>query len=400
MNVSPRSKRDLPGRVPRIAERMGAIAPFHVIELFTRVKQLERAGHRVINLSVGEPDFTTPEPVLQAAMRALHDGRFPYTQSLGIPPLRAALSAFYRTRYGVAVPAERIIVTAGASGALLLTMGVLVNAEERVLLTDPGYPCNHQFVRLLGGQPIGVPVEATTHYQMTSDLIERYWLKDTVAALIASPANPTGCVMPVEVQRKVLGAVDALGGRLIVDEIYHGITYGFDAPTALALSDEVFVINSFSKYFHMTGWRLGWLVAPQAYVREIEKLAQNLYISTSAPAQYAALAAFEPATIAILETRRREFQARRDYLVPALRELGFAVPVPPDGAFYVYADCSSFTDDSYTFAWEVLEKAHVAMTPGIDFGVNGAKRHLRISYCTGLADLQEGVERLRRLLSQ
>ncbi len=381
-----------------IASRMRAIQPFHVVELFTRVRELEQSGAHVINLCIGEPDFPTPQPIVEAARAALQAGKFGYTPSMGTSALRAAIAAFYERRYGVKLAPERICVTAGASGALMLTMGVLVNPGERVLLTDPGYPCNFQFVRAVNGEPVGVPVGSDSHYQLTAQLIESNWNADTVAALIASPANPTGTIVPPARMREILAKVAHLGGRLIVDEIYQGLTYDAEPTTVLSLSEDVFVINSFSKYFQMTGWRLGWLVMPPDYAREVEKLAQNLYISNSSIAQDAALAAFTPDSISIAEARRHEFHLRRDYLIGALRELGFAVPVTPEGAFYLYADCSRFTDDSYRFAWDALEAARVAIAPGIDFGAHRANRHVRVSYCTSLAELEEGVARLKRFL--
>jgi aspartate/methionine/tyrosine aminotransferase len=379
---------------------MSEIKAFEVVEIFTRVGELERAGHHVVTLCVGEPDFPTPQPILDAAKRAIERGRFPYTPTLGIAPLREAIAKFYQTRYGVSVAPERIIVTPGGSGALLLSMGVLVNPGERVLMTDPGYPCNLQFVRAVNGVPVGIPVGSDTHYQLTPELIEQHWNGDTVAALIGSPANPTGNIVLPDTLREVVHKVAALGGRLIVDEIYQGLTYGVEVGTVLSMSEDVFVINSFSKYFQMTGWRLGWLVAPRGYVREVEKLAQNLFISNSAIAQYAALAAFTPETIAIAEARRSEFQARRDYLMSALPALGFDIPVVPEGAFYVYADCAKLTDDSHRFCWDVLERALVAIAPGTDFGSYQGKSHLRFSYCTSLEDLREGMARLKRYLNQ
>ena len=380
----------------RIARRMDEIAPFHVVEIFNRVGELECAGHSVINLCIGEPDFPTPQPMLDAAAKALQTGRFPYTASLGIAELRSAISKFYWDRHQIKIAPERIAVTAGASAALLLTMGVLINHGDEVLLTDPGYPCNHQFVRAMGGKPIGVPVGSAEGYQLNAALIEQHWTAATAAVLVASPANPTGTMIHADAMADLIAAVHARGGRLIVDEIYLALSYGNAGQTALSLSDEVFIINSFSKYFQMTGWRLGWIVAPSAYVKAIEKLSQNLFISNSAIAQQVALAGFESATLEILESRKKEFQARRDYLIPALKDLGFGIPVTPEGAFYIYADCSKFTDDSYRFAWDLLEKAHVAVTPGIDFGVHHAQRHVRFSYCASLEQLKEGISRIKR----
>jgi aspartate/methionine/tyrosine aminotransferase len=312
--------------------------------------------------------------------------------------LREAIAGFYHQRYGVQVPAERVIVTPGASGALELVTGVLVDPGDEVLLADPGYPCNRHFVRLMEGRALSVPVGPETGYQLSAEQVAQHWGARTVAALLASPSNPTGTVVERGVLAAITDAVHERGGRLIVDEIYHGLVYEGDVTTALALSDEVFVLNSFSKFFGMTGWRIGWLVAPETYVREVEKLAQNIYIAAPTVSQHAALAAFHPATVALLEARRAEFQARRDFLLPALRALGFKIPVTPQGAFYLYADVTPFTEDSYAFAERLLEQAGVAVTPGLDFGHNRPQQHVRFAYTTSLARLQEGVARIERFL--
>ena len=265
-------------------------------------------------------------------------------------------------------------------------------------MADPGYPCNRQFARLVEGVPVGIPVGPETGWQLTPELVGAHWTARTAAVLVASPANPTGTLVAPEQLGQLDAVVRRRGGRLVVDEIYHGLTYGTDARTALERSDEVFVVNSFSKYFDMTGWRLGWLVAPSAYLRELEKLQQNLFICASTVAQRAALAAFRPETLEVLEARRRELGARRDLVVPALRELGFDVPVTPAGAFYVYAGCGRLAPDSSTFALEILEQAGVAVTPGLDFGDHQPERHLRFSYATSAENLREGLERLRRFI--
>ena len=375
--------------------RMADIAPFHVMELLASAKALEAAGRSIIHLEIGEPDFPTAAPIIAAGQRALAEGRTRYTAAAGLPELRQAISDHYRERYGVEVPAGRILITPGASGALQLATAVLVNPGDRVLLADPGYPCNRHFVRLVEGEAVGIPVGPETGYQLTADLVERHWNERTVAALLASPANPTGTVIAPNEVAAIVAAVEARGGRVIMDEIYHGLTYGAPVQTALAYSERVLVVNSFSKYYGMTGWRLGWLVAPDDGVGDAEKLAQNLYLAASTPAQYAAPAAFTPEARAIFEDRRREFQARRDFLLPALRELGFHIPITPDGAFYLYADCSRFTDDSYGFALRLLEETGVAITPGIDFGHHRPRRHVRFAYTNAIPRLAEGVERLR-----
>jgi aspartate/methionine/tyrosine aminotransferase len=403
-----------PLRFPRIADRMADIEPFHVMDLLAKARALEAGGRDIVHMEIGEPDFETPAPIREAAIRAADEGKTHYTAAVGLPALREAISGYYQRDYGVSVPPERIIVTPGASGALLLAAGVLVNPGDQVLMADPGYPCNRHFVRLMEGEAIGIPVDASTEYQLTADLLAQHWTDRTVAVLLASPSNPTGTLVPTDSLQEMAELVTARGGRLIVDEIYHGLTYAdphFDDPhkdsrtgTALALpqkeSNELFVINSFSKHFCMTGWRLGWMVAPETYVREVDKLAQNIFLAAPTVSQYAALAAFEPETREIVAGYRDAFHERRDYLLPALRELGFDIPVEPAGAFYLYADCSRFTTDSYAFALDVLEQAGVAITPGRDFGSNQPERYVRFTYTTSLDRLKEGVARLARYLSK
>lgn len=381
------------------ASRLADIAPFHVMELLARAKQLEAEGRDVIHMEVGEPDFPTPAPIVDAAQRAIADGRVFYTPALGLPELRAAIARFYAERYGVSVPAERIVVTAGASGALTLALACLVEPGSEWLLADPGYPCNRHFVRAFEGRPVGVPVDAASNFQPTVAHLERHWNERTAGALLASPANPTGTMLSAAEIDALARCVRARGGQLIVDEIYHGLTYDGDAPTALAAGDDVFVVQSFSKYFQMTGWRLGWLVVPERHVRDVEKLAQNLFISPSTPAQHAALAAFAPETIVILEARRDEFRRRRDFLAPALERIGFRLAARPQGAFYLYADCGALSDDSEALAHRLLEEAGVAATPGLDFGDNAPKRHLRFAYTTDVDRLAEAVRRIERLLA-
>jgi len=386
--------------VVRRAARMADIAAFEAVELFSKARELEAQGRSIIHMEVGEPDFPTPEPILAAGMNALKQGNIHYTPALGVPALREAISQWYATRYHVTIPPERIIVTAGGSGALLLALGVLLSPGDEVLMSDPSYPCNRHFVRALEGRAHLITTDARSAYQLTAAMVKEHWGIKTTTVMIASPSNPTGTIVSDMELRAIADAVHARGGRLIADEIYHGLTYGFDASTALAISDEIFVLNSFSKYFQMTGWRIGWLVVPQAYVREIEKLAQNLFICPPYLAQHAALVAFHPETLAITEARRAEFQRRRDFLLPALSNLGFSISVTPVGAFYLYVDCSRFSPDSFTFAEELLHHAGVALTPGRDFGVNKPERHLRITYTTSMDNLYEGVERLRRFLAR
>ena len=385
-----------------LAARVADIAPFHVMEVQTAARTLEAAGRSVVHMEIGEPDFPTPGPVLDAARAALADGGIYYTSALGLPALREAIARHYGDRYGVDVAPERVIVTAGSSAALLLVTALLVNRDEQILMTDPGYPCNRHFVRTLEGEPVAVPVDASTRYQLTADLVAKRWGPRTRGVLIASPSNPTGTtVEPAELAR-IATTVAERAGRLIVDEIYLGLSYdlapGARPASALALSDDLFVISSFSKYFNMTGWRLGWVVAPERHVRDLEKLAQNLYISPPTLSQRAALACFEPGTIAICEARRDEFRARRDRLVPALRELGFGIPVMPTGGFFVYADTSALAGDSRAFCRDVLEHAGVAITPGVDFGTHRAEAHVRFAYTIAMPKLEDGVERMRRFV--
>jgi aspartate/methionine/tyrosine aminotransferase len=383
-----------------LAARMAHIEPFEVMEIQTLARELEAQGRDVIHMEIGEPDFTTPAPVVEAAQRALAGKPMFYTSALGLMELRQAISRFYRERYGVDVPASRIVVTAGSSAALLLAFGVLLDAGDEVLLTDPGYPCNRHFVRTLGGIPRLVPVGPESRYQMNAEVARRNWSAKTRIAMVATPSNPTGTMVTPEEIALLARLVREKGAMLLVDEIYEGLTYGHEPHTALAAGEDIFVINSFSKYFQMTGWRLGWLVAPPAYVREVEKLAQNLFISPSAVAQHAALACFEPRTLEIVEARRAELDRRRRFLVPALESLGFGVPVVPDGAFYIYADCSKLHPDSFAFAREILTQAGVAVTPGKDFGHHEPERHIRVAYTQTIPRLEEAVARIGALLKR
>ncbi len=380
----------------RPARRLADIAPFHVVELLTRARQLEAEGRDIIHMEVGEPDFPTPEPIANAAVDAIKQGKTLYTQALGLPELREAISGFYQSRYGIAVPAARIAVTGGASGALNLAFACLAEPGSQWLLADPGYPCNRHILRVYEGRPQNIPVGPDTNFQPTPELLRQHWSAGAAGLLVASPANPTGTLLTAAEIAALADVCRAKNGHFLVDEIYHGLTYEADAPTACAAGDDIWVINSFSKYFQMTGWRLGWMVIPEAYVRDVEKLAQNLVLCPSTPAQHAALAAFAPETIAILETRRGEFRKRRDFLAPALASVGFRITARPQGAFYLYCDCSGLCDDSFVLARDLLEKVGVAATPGLDFGSNAPEKHIRFAYTTGIDRLAEAVDRLRR----
>jgi aspartate/methionine/tyrosine aminotransferase len=381
----------------RLAARTAHIAPFQVMELVKRAVQLEQQGRPIIHLSIGEPDFTAPEPVIAALERAARAGLTQYTAAVGTQALREAIAHDYLTRHGVVVDPARIVVTAGASAALSLACCALVDPGDEVLLTDPSYPCNRHFVAAFDGVPRPVPVFADTRFQMTEAHIAAHWGAKVRGVLLASPANPTGTAIPFDELARIVGAVRARGGFTIVDEIYLGLTYEGKARTALELGEDVIVTNSFSKYFHMTGWRLGWMVVPAALAPTFEKLAQNLYICASTLAQHAALACFEPESLAIFETRRGAFRERRDFIVPAMRAIGFDVPVMPDGAFYAWLDCSRY-GDSGVLASRLLDEASVSLVPGYDFGSNEPGRWMRLSYATPLPALQEAVERIGRCL--
>lgn len=376
--------------------RSSAIEPFHVMALLARANELQAAGHDVIHLEIGEPDFTTAAPIVAAGQAALAEGKTRYTAARGLPQLREAIAGFYQQRYGLDIDPERILITPGGSGALLLASSLLVDPGKHWLLADPGYPCNRHFLRLVEASAKLVPVGPQERYQLTPGLVAQHWDGDSVGALVASPANPTGMLLHREELAALSQALKARNGHLVVDEIYHGLTYGVEASSVLEVDDDAFVLNSFSKYFGMTGWRLGWLVAPEAAVADLEKLAQNLYISAPTMAQHAALACFEPQTLAIFEERRAEFARRRDYLLPALRDLGFGIKVEPEGAFYLYADISAFGGDAFAFCRHFLETEHVAFTPGLDFGQYQAGHHVRFAYTQSLLRLEEAVARIAR----
>lgn len=382
------------------AERMGEIAPFRVMELLARAKKLEAEGRSIIHMEVGEPDFATPEPIIAAAQQALTDGKTHYTPATGLPELREAISSFYRERYGEEVPSEQIVITSGASAALLLALGTILDPQGEVVMADPGYPCNRHFVRFIEGRARSIPVTAENAYQLDAELVEKSWRDETRVVMVASPSNPTGTIISQDELKAIYDKVEQHNGYLIVDEIYHNLTYGEQPPSAVNLGERAIIINSFSKYFSMTGWRLGWLVASREVVAEIDKLAQNLFIAAPTLAQYAALAAFKPDTITELEQRRETFQQRRDYLLPELQKLGFKISLNPQGAFYLYADCSQWGMNSTELADRLLEEAGVAITPGNDFGNYRAEEHVRIAYTTSVEKLKEAVNRIGQFRSK
>lgn len=381
------------------AERMRDIQSFHVMALLAEARQREAAGQDIIHMEVGEPDFPTPPPIVEAGVKALQAGKTKYTAACGLPALREAIADYYARRFGVNISPQRIMITPGASGALQLVLGALLNPGDEVLMSDPGYPCNRHFVRLFEGIATGLPVGAETAYQLTPEHIQHYWRKSTRAVMLATPANPTGTVLSVAQLAALYAEVQPRGGQFIVDEIYQGLTYGIPDVTALAVdADNIWVINSFSKYFGMTGWRLGWVVAPEWAVATLDRLAQNIFLAASTPAQYAALAAFTPEALAVMETQRQELQRRRDFLLPALRTLGFSVRAEPQGAFYIYAGSERFGADSQRLCAAMLDKTGVVFTPGIDFGGHQATTHVRFAYTTSVARLEQAVERLAHSL--
>jgi aspartate/methionine/tyrosine aminotransferase len=376
---------------------MAGIAPFHVMAILARAQALEAAGRDIIHLEIGEPDFATPEPIIAAGIAALRAGHTQYTGALGLPALREAIAEFYASRWQAAVDPARIVVTPGASGALLLALGLLAGPGDEVLMADPGYPCNRHFVQFCDARAVTVPVDAASGFQLTLESIQHHATPATRAVLIASPSNPTGTAITPDELGRIHDWCAARGAALIVDEIYLALTYDGSEHSAARWGD-VFVINSFSKYFLMTGWRLGWLTAPAWALPALERLAQNLFLAAATPAQHAALAAFSPATLDELEARKAELCARRDFLLPALREQGFVIPVTPQGAFYLYADCSRFTLDSHAFANQLLDHTGVAVTPGIDFGQHHAARHVRFAYTQPLPRLAEALSRIEGFL--
>ena len=392
----------------KLSTRAQRIEPFYVMEVAKAAQALARevaGGHDpMVFLNIGEPDFTAPPLVQEAADRAIRAGLSQYTPALGLDALRERISGWYAERFGVDVPARRIVITAGASAALQLACLALIDAGDEILMPDPSYPCNRHFVTAAQGEAVLIPTTAEERFQLSAAKVEAAWGAHTRGVLLASPPNPTGTsIAPTEL-RRIHEVVQARGGLTIIDEIYLGLSY--DAAygqTALAIDDNVISINSFSKYFNMTGWRLGWMVVPDALVPAVERLAQNLFICASTIAQHAALACFAPESIAEYERRRLEFKARRDYFIPALNQLGLTVPVMPDGAFYAWADCTQAAEKlgvqgSWDFAYALMQRAHLAITPGRDFGTAETARYVRFSTANSMAQLQESVARLARIL--
>ena len=375
------------------------IPPFHVMALLERAQQLAAQGHDVIHLEVGEPDFETPAPVLEAIAEATRERGTGYTPAAGLPALRQAIADDYRDRFAATVLPSQIVVTPGASGALQLALAALINPGDGVLLCDPGYPCNRQFVNLVGGRPQPLVLKADNHFTLTRNDLLSAWQSNTRLAMVASPDNPTGNMLSLDTLQAMAEGAVKKGGLLLVDEIYQGLCYRGPAESVLSRTDQVMVINSFSKYFCMTGWRLGWLVAPEPLVPAIERLAQNLFLAPSTPAQHGALAALQEPTLTILEQRHQLFARRRQCLLNGLAHLKLPVVSNADGAFYVYVDVSAWTDDSFAFCADLLEKEKVAMTPGLDFGAgHDPHRYVRLAYTCAESRLVDALHRLGRYL--
>lgn len=384
----------------KLADRMQDIQPFFVMDLLARARELEAQGHSVVHMEIGEPDFPTPQPIIKAGQQSLTDEKTHYTPAMGLPELRLQIAKYYQSEFNIELNPRRIIITPGASGALQLALAVLVNPNDKVMMTDPGYPCNRHMVRLFEGEAVSVPVNADSLFQLTPQLLNQYWSEQTVAVMIASPSNPTGTRLDKQSMQALIEATQKHQALLIVDEIYQGLVYDAENYSALSISDDIIVINSFSKYFGMTGWRLGWMVVPEEMVDAIDRVSQNIFLAASTTAQYAAIQAFTPASMRIIHQRRDEFKARRDYLLPALTRLGFKIMAEPQGAFYIYADCSAFSDDSFDLSNQLLEKAGVAVTPGKDFGSHKSSQYLRFAYTQPVSVLEQGVARLEKYIKE
>lgn len=388
----------------KISQRAQAISPFLAMEFGKRAAALEAAGHRVIRLNLGEPDFGAPPAVRAELQRVAGEAALPYTGALGLPALREAIAGFYEQTHGVRLAPERVVVTAGASAALLLATAALVDPGDEVLVGDPSYPCNRQFLRAFGADVRLVPTDAASRFQLGLAAVQRHWSARTRGLMIATPSNPTGTSVPSTELAAICDWARARNAWRIVDEIYLNLSDaqpdGSPAPTVLARDPGACVINSFSKYFGMTGWRLGWAVVPDELVPAMERLAQNYYICAPTPAQLAALACFTPESIAVCEARKQEFSTRRALVLQGLADIGLNVPVLPDGAFYVYIDVADTGLDAMAFCEHALQEVHVALTPGHDFGVSGAGRFVRLSYAASQADLREGLARLERFVAK
>ena len=377
--------------------RAQLIKPFYVMKILQQARELESQGKSIIHMEIGEPDFPSPEIVIKAGKQALDDQLTHYTAANGLPELRAAIANEYSTR--AKIDPARIVVTPGASGALQLVMAMLLNPGDGIMMADPGYPCNRHIASLFNADVQAVAVNEETDYQLTADLVERNWQENTRVVLIASPSNPTGTLIPEHELSAIYQLVQEKGASLLVDEIYHGLVYDHEATSALSCGDQVFVINSFSKFYGMTGWRIGWLVMPDEYIEVANRLAQNMFLAAPTISQYAALAALGPETREELIRRRDIFHQRRDVLLPLIEQAGFKVRTRPAGAFYIYADCSAISDDSMKLCDTFLHQAGVAITPGVDFGSNNSESYVRFSYANTVDNLQEAMRRIQQNIS-
>ncbi|MFK5984644.1 MAG: aminotransferase class I/II-fold pyridoxal phosphate-dependent enzyme [Pseudomonadota bacterium] len=382
----------------KLADRLERIKPFYVMDVLAKAKEMQQQGRNIIHLEVGEPDFPTPEIIKNAGIKAIKDSELFYTPSLGIFELRKAIADFYQQRFSVPVNPENVVITTGASAALFMLLACLLNPDDELMLCDPGYPCNFNFAHFLSARINRVKVNQHSLYQLTAASVQQHWTATTRTVLIASPSNPTGTLISLIELKKIYNFVKQQGATLIVDEIYQGLVYELEAQTAASISSDIIIINSFSKYFQMTGWRLGWCIVPDSLLSSIDKLSQNLYLAPPTSPQWAAIAAFEKESIKILEQRREIFKQRRDFLYQQLLALGFKIPVKPSGAFYLYADCSQFTDDSKQFCYDVLQHTGVAITPGADFGNNNAEKYVRFAYTQDIQILAEAVTRIKKYI--
>ncbi len=375
----------------RLTPKAGKIAPFYVMELLEQARDMDRRGEGVIHMEIGEPDFETPEVVKRAAVDAIYENRTFYTESLGLPLLRERIAQHYGRTYGVSVSPERIVVTNGTSGAFLLLSAVMLGRGRNLVLSDPGYPCYRNFGLLADARINPIPVSEDSGFEIRVEDLRSLNVRPHLL-LVANPSNPTGTLYSPESLSRLRAFVRDRNGVMVVDEIYSGLTYGEAFRTALTISDDIIVVDGFSKTYAMTGWRLGWTVVPPALVRPIQKVAQNVFISAPTISQYAAVHALDAASE--VERMRRTYRERRDFLLPELKRLGFAVPVEPQGAFYVYAGIGKWKLDSMDFAQRALREAKVAITPGYDFGRFRAGSHVRFSYANHLEALKEGCRRL------
>ncbi len=375
-----------------IAQRAQEISPFIVMDVLERAHAMERAGTHVIHLEVGEPDFDTPPCVKEAACRALEDGQTHYTHSLGVLDLREAICRYYFETYGASIHPDQVVITSGTSPAMFLMFAALLEAGDEVIVSDPRYACYSNFIKFLQGVPVTVPVYEEDGFQYRPEAIQDKITARTKAIMINSPSNPTGNLLSESRMR----AIAEFSPYIISDEIYHGLVYEGQEHSILEYTDHAFVLNGFSKMYAMTGFRLGYLIAPQPFVRPIQKIQQNFFICASSIAQMAGIAALEKAGEDVARMRAI-YDERRQFIVKRLRELGFGITVEPTGAFYVFANAKEISNDSYRLAFDILEKAHVGVTPGIDFGANG-EGYLRFSYANSIENIAEGLNRIENYL--